>query len=396
MEIRLYLETTTPRNLGALIACMIANRTLSAEQLAEVVMPYLPNFAAETVTTVVKHEAVPRIPADMPTPEITALLADLNAELYSRRVIKPEDNPAAGVAATDLPMLMTQHGQIVTGEAARAMDETLDFASIFGKAAEPSEVVTLKVDNQTAETIKANPEGAAQALTATATQLDKNGLPWDSRIHAASKAINADGTWRQKRGVAPELVATVEAQLRGVMAVPVPDTPPAAQDEYLAGITARGKTHGSPELDEDAAKLEAMGGDAGPTLGDVGEFATGGTIAPLPPQSVGALEANLRVNRMPPPPPAATVPNISATVRGIPAPPGVNVIMPPTPPGNDPTTFPELVAYITAQKVAGKLAQTQLDAALVAIGVQGALPVMAARPDLIPALVAKLRVAAGG
>lgn len=318
MEIRLYLEATTPRNLGALIACMIANRTLSAEQLAEVVTPYLPNFAAETVTTGVKHEAVPRIPADMPTPEITALLADLNAELYSRRVITPEDNPAAGV---ELP-----------AAAVAGMDDTMragdDLASIFGVAS-------------------ADPDALASHPEIT---LDKNGLPWDARIHAASKAINADGTWRQKRGVAPELVATVEAQLRGVMAVPVPDT------------------HGSPELDEDAAKLESMGGDAGPTMGE---------ILRDPEQQVAATRVV-----MPPPPPAAVV---------LPPPPPVI-----TPPSTDPTTFPELVAYITAQKVAGKLTQTQLDAALVAIGVQGALPVMAARPDLIPTLVAKLRVLAGG
>lgn len=58
--------------------------------------------------------------------------------------------------------------------------------------------------------------------------VDKNGLPWDGRIHASSRAQNADGTWRQKRGVEDALVQTVEAELRQTMgigqpaAVPVP------------------------------------------------------------------------------------------------------------------------------------------------------------------------------
>lgn len=43
---------------------------------------------------------------------------------------------------------------------------------------------------------------------------DVNGLPWDERIHSGTKALNADGTWRTKRGVDKALVASVEAELR--------------------------------------------------------------------------------------------------------------------------------------------------------------------------------------
>lgn len=58
---------------------------------------------------------------------------------------------------------------------------------------------------------------------------DKDGLPWDERIHASSKTLNADGTWRKKRGVSDAEVTQVEAQLRGVMAIPaVPPPPPVA------------------------------------------------------------------------------------------------------------------------------------------------------------------------
>jgi hypothetical protein len=50
--------------------------------------------------------------------------------------------------------------------------------------------------------------------------LDKDGLPWDARIHASSKAQNADGTWRLKRGLAKDHLDKVTAELRQVMAIP--------------------------------------------------------------------------------------------------------------------------------------------------------------------------------
>jgi len=50
--------------------------------------------------------------------------------------------------------------------------------------------------------------------------LDKEGLPWDSRIHSSSKATIADGTWKLRRGVDPAEVEKVKAQLKELMAVP--------------------------------------------------------------------------------------------------------------------------------------------------------------------------------
>jgi hypothetical protein len=40
---------------------------------------------------------------------------------------------------------------------------------------------------------------------------DANNMSHDERIHAGSKALNADGTWRKKRGVSDELIRSVEA-----------------------------------------------------------------------------------------------------------------------------------------------------------------------------------------
>ena len=44
-----------------------------------------------------------------------------------------------------------------------------------------------------------------------APTVDANNMPHDERIHAGSKALNADGTWRKKRGVSDELIRSVEA-----------------------------------------------------------------------------------------------------------------------------------------------------------------------------------------
>lgn len=58
---------------------------------------------------------------------------------------------------------------------------------------------------------------------------DKNGLPWDERIHAGTKALNGDGTWKKRRGVDDATIAAVTAELTG--ADPQPEPTPAPQPE---------------------------------------------------------------------------------------------------------------------------------------------------------------------
>ena len=58
-----------------------------------------------------------------------------------------------------------------------------------------------------------------------AVELDVKGLPWDSRIHSSSKNKLANGCWKVARGKAPEYVASVEAELKGVAAVTKPGVP---------------------------------------------------------------------------------------------------------------------------------------------------------------------------
>jgi hypothetical protein len=56
-------------------------------------------------------------------------------------------------------------------------------------------------------------------LLESSVELDGDGLPWDHRIHASSKAklSKAPNCWKRKRGVDPDVIAEVEAELRAAM-----------------------------------------------------------------------------------------------------------------------------------------------------------------------------------
>lgn len=62
--------------------------------------------------------------------------------------------------------------------------------------------------------------GKVVILTNESIPLDKEGLPWDFRIHASTKTLIADGSWKLRRGVDPTEVESVKAQLKELMAVP--------------------------------------------------------------------------------------------------------------------------------------------------------------------------------
>ncbi len=65
-----------------------------------------------------------------------------------------------------------------------------------------------------------------EQTNATPPAIDKNGLPWDERIHAGTKALNADGTWKKRRGVDDATVASVTAELSGTTSTPAPTPAP--------------------------------------------------------------------------------------------------------------------------------------------------------------------------
>lgn len=77
------------------------------------------------------------------------------------------------------------------------------------------------------------PNKIVTGIAMGSANLDKAGLPWDGRIHASTKATNADGTWRLKRGVSDLTVQSVTAELKralgasatGPQLVPAPPAP---------------------------------------------------------------------------------------------------------------------------------------------------------------------------
>lgn len=74
---------------------------------------------------------------------------------------------------------------------------------------------TVTVTNNTDDTVE------VETVNDTPPATDKNGLPWDERIHAGTKALNGDGTWKKRRGV-----AAVTAELTGAAPAPTPAPQP--------------------------------------------------------------------------------------------------------------------------------------------------------------------------
>jgi hypothetical protein len=79
-----------------------------------------------------------------------------------------------------------------------------------------------------------------EGVSSNGAATDKNGLPWDERIHASTKALNKDGTWRYRKGIDEGTKTKVEADLRKLAAAnaaapaatpaapPAPNAAPAA------------------------------------------------------------------------------------------------------------------------------------------------------------------------
>lgn len=102
----------------------------------------------------------------------------------------------------------------------------------------------------------ATPVGAPSPVIASApagVEVDKEGLPWDARIHAGTKAKNADGRWKAKKGAPDDLKTQVTTELRAVMgappapaAAPPPPPPPTPQDNALNTALAEAEAAAAP------------------------------------------------------------------------------------------------------------------------------------------------------
>jgi hypothetical protein len=263
-----------------------------------------------------------------PIKELRALASFLNeladnnrngiepAELPKVIGLDPADFPSAGVNAADI------FGKADAGNVPSAPA----IAAVAPPAIAPAVPPVISVPTVTAPPalVPAVPSAAALAPT-----VDKNGLPWDGRIHASTKPLNADGTWRGRRGIDDATVATVTAELRAVMAIPAP--PPAA-DPMAA-------------------------------------FKTAGEMGMVP--NVPAV-------------PLVPSPPVNGADTGIPA---VPTAAPPVPSAS--VTFPQLIPMITGAIAAGALTQAKLTEVLAANGL-ASMPQLVHRPDLIGKVHAEL------
>lgn len=82
-------------------------------------------------------------------------------------------------------------------------------------------------------TVAPTPDEEPVTVSSNPPSVDATGLPWDERIHSATKSTVANGQWRRKKGVSDELVAQVEAELRGTVQQPATPAPaPVAADPF--------------------------------------------------------------------------------------------------------------------------------------------------------------------
>ena len=157
------------------------------------------------------------------------------------------------------------------------------------------------------------------AQQAPGIDVDKAGLPWDGRIHASTRAKNADGTWRMRRGIEEALVTAVTGELRQTMApvaVAVPQPP-------VPAVTGVPKPPFVPSVVPSV-----------PQASITPETALAGAVLTASPSDVPAL------------------------------------------------TFPKLMQLITTAFTSKALSQEQIKAAIEAAGLPS-LPMLASRPDLV-------------
>ena len=238
-----------------------------------------------------------------------SVLVDIGATAGDTGAIRDDENEQVGVDA-DRPNVVPDTAD---AETLPTVPEVIP--DIFGKASAPSVPVVPSVA-----------EVPDAATLASGVDLDAQGLPWDARIHAATKSKVADGSWRALRGVDPAIVPVVEAELRALMAVPVPhivSSTTQADEELLNGVHAASAPH---------EKIPA------PPVPDVPE-------AP------------------------STLNNSSNTPDAMP--------------------FPEFVQWMMATIKSGALTMAQANEAIVSVGLKG-LPELTVRKDLVPAVKAAI------
>lgn len=251
---------------------------------------------------------------------------------------------------------------------------------------------------------------SAPAPAANLADVDSTGLPWDERIHSGTKAKNADGTWRARRGLNnPGLVKEVEAQLRQLAGIPVSagPLPPSA----TAPTSAANATEPAATATESAssATVPAAPIATAPENGTV----TTTSAAPVPPaplipsppipahattaadtasatNTTAATSASAPIATAPVASPE--VPNVAATTS---APPTAPIPTPPAPTtaaaDTAPVTFGTLMTRLAKAVSEKRITTDQVDEIVARHGIaKGQMGQMATKPDVVQLVSAEV------
>lgn len=215
------------------------------------------------------------------------------AERRVEPYIKSADAPDVG-RVLDAPAISLD---LATGAATR--DDSLDAASIFGKQTP----ATPDVPNPPAGAVIAAGQPSAPVPTAVVPsaggiEIDSKGMPWDTRIHSSTKAKNADNSWRKRKGVAPQTIEVVEAQLKTAMSAPATTAiPPVPEPGALAGTPVPDFASFMFDVSQWVATKQLTTGDVVAACNSVG-IATANLVA-LRPDLIPAIRAALQTRMKP-------------------------------------------------------------------------------------------------
>lgn len=157
-------------------------------------------------------------------------LADLNGE-------PRPDNPSLEATLMQNAELREENSTLKEANSYEPMKAVDDAKAVFAPPPPVAETPAPPAPPAPVETEEANAD------------LDANGLPWDARIHAATKTKDKAGKWKYLRGVDRDvLVPEVEAELRALVGEPVEDEPAPVNDVPTppAAPTSTTPTPGNP------------------------------------------------------------------------------------------------------------------------------------------------------
>lgn len=191
------------------------------------------------------------------------------------------------------------------------------------------------------------PIAAASVTPATSTpagvDLDKNGIPWDARIHSGGRddqgnpKKNADGSWAKRKGVTPLDHATITKELQNLMAAQVGHAAPPA------GLPAGGVLGNPVNVPHQEAVPLPNDPNAFVVAPSVGA-ASLGTLAPMPTAGQsGAVTPQIA------PMPMSEPPTLAPQVAPMP--------VPAPQPAAAPTNFQDLAVWLAPnlEEAGGKL-----------------------------------------